>query len=115
MKVRLVPLNSCDKNGKAVLCRLPVGVGRRSDADVCLSDRWVSHRHCEVYEINGTVVVRDLGSRHGTFVNDLNVPESHITPGDRLTVGLTRFRVDYRHNPMIQHRPVRGQSALARC
>jgi pSer/pThr/pTyr-binding forkhead associated (FHA) protein len=114
MKVRLVPLNSCDKNGKAVLCRLPVVVGRCSDADVCLSDCWVSRRHCEVYEIDGTVVVRDLGSRHGTFVNGLDVPEAHLTPGDRLTVGLTKFRVDYRRNPMIQHRPVSGQSALAR-
>jgi pSer/pThr/pTyr-binding forkhead associated (FHA) protein len=115
MKVRLVPLDSCAQNGKIVLCRLPVVVGRHSDADVRLSDHWVSRHHCEVYEIDGTVVVRDLGSRHGTFVNGLNVPESHLTPGDRLTVGLTRFRVDHRRNPRIRNRPVGGEAAAARC
>ena len=56
----------------------------------------VSRVHCEISEINGTLLVRDLGSRNGTAVNGEYVKEAHLLPGDRLTVGLTKFEVRYK-------------------
>jgi len=79
-----------------VLKRLPVTIGRDSDADLRLSDPYVSHYHCKIDQISGTLVVRDLGSKNGTFVNGMYVTQSHLLPGDRLSIGDTKFRARYR-------------------
>ncbi len=73
------------------LARLPIVIGRGAEAEVCLDDRWVSRRHCQIDEVDGQLVVRDLGSKHGTLLNDRPIRESVLMPGDRLTVGLSEF------------------------
>jgi pSer/pThr/pTyr-binding forkhead associated (FHA) protein len=40
-------------------------------------------------------LVRDLDSKNGTAVNGQYVREAHLLPGDRLTIGLTSFQVQY--------------------
>jgi pSer/pThr/pTyr-binding forkhead associated (FHA) protein len=54
----------------------------------------VSRLHCEIHQINGRLVVLDLESRHGTFVNGYRVPFAHLMPGDILRLGKTRLVVD---------------------
>lgn len=56
----------------------------------------VSRRHCEVAVEDDEVVVRDLGSSNGTFVNGQRVKQAEVVPGDLLTVGPVVFvvRVD---------------------
>jgi pSer/pThr/pTyr-binding forkhead associated (FHA) protein len=44
-------------------------------------------------------LVRDLDSKNGTAVNGQYVKEAHLLPGDRLTVGLTSFQVQYKRSP----------------
>jgi pSer/pThr/pTyr-binding forkhead associated (FHA) protein len=78
-----------------VLDRLPAIVGRSLGVDVRLDDQWVSRLHCEISRLNGTLIVRDLESRHGTFVNGERIQETHLLPGDRLTVGMTSLEVRY--------------------
>jgi len=39
--------------------------------------------------------VRDLDSMQGTFVNGFHIAQSHLLPGDGLTVGALRLRVLY--------------------
>jgi pSer/pThr/pTyr-binding forkhead associated (FHA) protein len=95
MTVRLVGLDEHIFPQCQVLDRLPAILGRNPDAVVRLSDRWVSRFHCEIRrDRNGTLVVRDLSSKHGTFVNGRKVTESLLVPGDRLSVGLTSFLVE---------------------
>lgn len=96
MKAKLISLDAGALELKIVLDKLPAIVGRGPDADIYLDDRWTSRIHCEISELNGTLLVRDLESRHGTFVNGECVAEAHLRPGDRLTVGLTGFEVRYR-------------------
>ena len=115
MNVRLVSVNTCTPTNTIVLHSLPVVVGRSPDADVRLADCWVSRRHCEIGEIEGTLVVRDLGSRHGIFVNGLQVPETHLMPGDKLTVGSTIYRVDYKRRAVMPPLPEAKQEALTSC
>lgn len=95
MKVRLVALSSVDHDRKLSLNGHPVVLGRSPEADVRIDDRWVSRRHCELAEIDGTVVVRDLGSTHGTYVNGRQISEARLRPDDKLTVGLTSFVASY--------------------
>lgn len=75
--------------------QLPITIGRGDDASVCVHDRWVSRRHCEVDAIDGALVVRDLGSKHGTFVNGEIVTQAVLKPGDQLGVGLSTFVAVY--------------------
>lgn len=81
------------------LVDLPLRLGRGPDADVQLGDRWVSREHCEIDSADEALVVRDLGSKHGTFVNGRSVMEAELHPGDELNIGLTRFVVEYQGSP----------------
>jgi pSer/pThr/pTyr-binding forkhead associated (FHA) protein len=98
MKAKLIGLDNYGPKTQIVLERLPVVIGRNPEADVRLDDRWVSRVHSEISEINGTLVVRDLDSRNGTLVNGQYIKEAHLPSGDRLTVGLTSFEVQYKRS-----------------
>jgi hypothetical protein len=75
-------------------------VGRAEAADVHIEDECISRYHCEIAAINGTLWVRDLGSANGVLVNGFHETQSHLMPGDRLTIGETSFLVEYaRHAP----------------
>jgi pSer/pThr/pTyr-binding forkhead associated (FHA) protein len=99
MKVNLINISPGMPTVRHRLKRLPAIVGRMPGADLVVEDRWVSRIHCEISEIDGTLVVRDLGSRNGTMVNGHHVKEAHLLPGDRLTVGLSSFHVQYKRAP----------------
>jgi len=95
MEVELTPVDSSTENRRIVLDKLPVMIGQSPDAGIHLDDHLVSRHHCEINVSKGTLVVRDLGSMLGTFVNGLNVTRALLMPGDKLTVGVTSFLVDY--------------------
>lgn len=96
MKARLVSADPGVARHDISLTEFPVVIGRSAEADLRLSDCWVSRRHCEIDVVGDTLVVRDLNSRHGTFVNGRSVREVHLLPGDRLTVGLTSLLAEYK-------------------
>jgi predicted component of type VI protein secretion system len=96
MKVKLVAVRPRSAKRTIVLDELPVVVGRDPDAHISLDDSWVSRQHCEIDENEGALVIRDLRSRNGTFVNGRRVQEEELAPGDRLTIGIASFQVQYR-------------------
>jgi pSer/pThr/pTyr-binding forkhead associated (FHA) protein len=93
METKLISDNGEIFESEFPLDKLPLIIGRSPKAALRVRDRWVSHRNCEVLKIDGSLVVRDLGSRNGTLVNGQHVTEAPLTPGDRLTVGMTTFVV----------------------
>ena len=96
MKIKLISLDSWTAPRKIVAGKLPITVGRGDETDVQLEDRWASRQHCQIEAIGGTLVVRDLRSRHGTFINGHPVTEGHLMPGDKLTIGMSSFIAQYR-------------------
>lgn len=83
------------KAGKVRL-RLPTMIGRGVDADVKVRNSLISRRHCEVYEFEGELAVRDLGSSNGTFVNAERITQpTFLGPGDELQVGTIVMRAAY--------------------
>src|SRR5215217_3571059 len=57
-------------------------------------DPELSGRHAQVYEVDGYLVVHDLGSTNGTFVNGNRVTEpTYLQPGDELRLGRTTLEV----------------------
>jgi pSer/pThr/pTyr-binding forkhead associated (FHA) protein len=70
-------------------------IGRAEDADIVLADSQVSRRHARLApDGGGGVVVEDLGSSNGTFINQqqLHAP-ALLRPGDDLLVGVTVLEV----------------------
>ena len=80
-------------NGTTVeLDAADVCIGREPGNKVCVQSAWVSRRHCMLRRENGGVVVQDLESRNGTFVNGIPVIRQELKHGDLLTVGDCSFR-----------------------
>jgi pSer/pThr/pTyr-binding forkhead associated (FHA) protein len=95
MNARLTCLDFGTSPDEILLNELPLVIGRGEDCLICLDDRWVSRRHCEIVASAGYLVVRDLGSKYGTFVNGRQVREIRLSPGDMLSVGLSNFIARY--------------------
>jgi|GEM_PF-1575900 len=95
MRITLVPLTGPKGRAAIVLARLPVVVTSLHRTGLAAGAYTVSDRHCELDEEDGVLVVRDLGSRHGTFVNQARVTRAYVWPGEILSVGLNRFLVQY--------------------
>lgn len=62
-------------------------LGREGENEFLVPHPSVSRHHCEVWLTDEAVLVRDLGSRNGTFVNDERVEEAQIFTGQTLRVG----------------------------
>lgn len=83
--------------------KLPTIIGRGKGATLLLPHPLVSRQHCEIYEDNGQLVVRDMGSLNGTFVNNTRLTEPVYLPsGDLLTIGDVTFRAEYTSDPNLQ-------------
>ena len=68
-------------------------VGRGSRAQLRLVDDPHFSRNHFLLEVNPPrVLLRDLGSRNGTFVNGHPVKQCHVNPGDVISGGRTRIR-----------------------
>ena len=71
-------------------------LGRGTDCDLRLVDPGVSRHHAEIRVEDDDVVLVDLGSTNGTFVNGQPVRRVALTDGTRVTLGRTTlvFRRD---------------------
>lgn len=76
--------------------RLPMVVGRRRDSDLVIMHKSVSRQHCELFEQDGELMVRDNNSANGSFVNNRQITETALRPGDKLRVGPITFRAEFR-------------------
>jgi pSer/pThr/pTyr-binding forkhead associated (FHA) protein len=71
-----------------------VMVGRHPQCDVRLDCNWVSLRHCVLTKDGGEVVVRDLGSTNGTWINGQRVERGRLKPGDEMSIAHIRYRLE---------------------
>ena len=70
-------------------------IGRHDDCLIRIRSSQVSRRHCELFEEGNKLMLRDLGSSNGTFVNGKRVlGQQTLKPGDVLTIGGVTLRVD---------------------
>src|SRR5690242_2455508 len=96
MDAKLVVVGGKASKGEVKL-KLPTVLGRSRDAGLAIAHPNVSRRRCEIREVEGALVVKDLGSSNGTLVNDEVIQEVVLKPGDTLTVGPLVFRAEYKH------------------
>lgn len=69
-------------------------IGRLEDNAFQLAEPSVSSHHCEVFLRGTDIVVKDLNSTNGTFVNGEKVTEAVIKPGQLLRLGQIELRLE---------------------
>jgi len=72
----------------------PVTIGRSPDNDIPVDNLAVSNHHAKVYFEAGRMVVEDLDSLNGTFVNDLRIERATLHDGDNIHIGKHKIKVD---------------------
>ncbi|MBZ5527564.1 MAG: FHA domain-containing protein [Acidobacteriia bacterium] len=72
----------------------PIGIGRAPDNELPVDNPAVSNYHAKIYAEAGKLVVEDLNSLNGTFVNDLRVERAALHDGDQIHVGKHHIKVD---------------------
>lgn len=70
------------------LVRAITRLGRGSETDIRVDDPGCSRNHCEII-LGQPVLVRDLGSTNGTFVNGVKITEAPIEDGGSVSLGST--------------------------
>jgi len=71
-----------------------VTIGRSPDNDLAVDNLAVSNHHARVYYEGSRLVVEDLDSLNGTFVNDLRVERATLHDGDSIWIGKHHIKVD---------------------
>lgn len=97
MNVRFVVTKPAAK-AKTFPIRLPIVVGRSEEAKFRIQQDRVSRKHCEFFEQEGRVYLRDLGSTNGTLLDGELVETSVKIPlesGAVVQVGSLAFRVEF--------------------
>lgn len=76
----------------------PLRIGREQGAGMLtLTSSSVSRTHCELFMQNGRMIVRDLGSSNGTWLNGKRLEsnrDASVKPGDRLEIGSKKERFE---------------------
>jgi pSer/pThr/pTyr-binding forkhead associated (FHA) protein len=100
-----IPDAPVDVSGSALVVRsgggragesfVPAGdrtlIGRSPDCDIFLDDVTVSRRHAELLREGDRLVIRDLGSLNGTFVNRRRIESAVLEDDDELQIGKYRL------------------------
>jgi pSer/pThr/pTyr-binding forkhead associated (FHA) protein len=77
-------------------------IGRGPDCDLRLNAAAISRHHCLLRLRGDDVVVLDLGSSNGTYVNGQRVrSQTSLHDGDRLSVGEVDFQVEVASESVI--------------
>ena len=69
-------------------------IGRVPDNDFQIPEASVSSHHCELLLQGKDVLVKDLDSTNGTFINGERVTETLLKPGQILRLGMIEMRLE---------------------
>ena len=70
------------------LLRTPFTLGRQGDNDLVLLDSRISRHHAQIIQNEQGYFIEDMGSRHGTFVNNERITSAPLKTGDQLSLGV---------------------------
>ncbi len=73
---------------RAALDALPFSIGRQAGNSLVLRDNRASRNHCQIVFENGSYVIEDLNSRHGTWVNGLQIARHVLRNSDHIEFGI---------------------------
>jgi two-component system response regulator GlrR len=104
LRVVLTPAKG--KKIEAPLGVSPLVIGSDPDCDVLVSDPRVSRKHCEIRREGRAVIIKDLGSKNGTFIERVPVREAYLEPKLVVVIGDARLVLEApRGSAMVQLSP----------
>ncbi len=68
-------------------------LGRQADCDICIPLSEISRKHARLKPAPDGVLVEDLDSANGTYINGKRVHDGVLKPGDELALDTVRFRL----------------------
>lgn len=83
---------------KAISVTPPAVIGRSREVQLTVAHPMISRQHCEIFEVDGLLMIRDLGSLNGTVVQGQRIAEAPLCPDDEFTVGPLTFRAEYEYH-----------------
>ena len=69
-------------------------VGRVEDNAILIAEPSVSSHHAEIHVVEKDVIIKDLGSTNGSFINGEKITESVLKAGQVLRLGQVELRLD---------------------
>ncbi|MGH7145851.1 MAG: HD domain-containing phosphohydrolase [Planctomycetota bacterium] len=69
-------------------------LGRDPKCNAQLKDKGASRNHSEIFRVGEMCLIRDLGSRNGTYVNDERIEEELLREGDVIRIATTELIFD---------------------
>lgn len=99
MQVNLVPITG----GESLSLKKTVTlIGRKEGCDLRLNHKSISKQHCVLVQVDGVLLLRDLGSTNGTRLNGKRIRRAAVTNNDQLSVAGLNFKVLFGNTPMPQ-------------
>src|SRR5258708_31583558 len=98
----LVVIYGLELGRKYNLDQANVIIGRSSKSDVQIDQESVSRNHAKIINTGKSIILRDLGSTNGTYVNDQLIDEYVLRDGDFIKTAPTIFKflsAANTHNP----------------
>ena len=86
-------------------------VGRLDDNTFQIAEQSVSSHHCEILLKGNDVIVRDLDSTNGTYINGEKISEKVLKPGQILRLGNIEARLEGDGAPTPGAAPAAGAAA----
>jgi pSer/pThr/pTyr-binding forkhead associated (FHA) protein len=103
---KLISISGANRGQSYVLSEKTT-LGRKEDNNIVLSSSKISKNHCVLEIKNNELIVKDLNSSNGTFVNGFLVQEKKLISGDQILVGNFVFQVvNTQSNKKINHEQV---------
>lgn len=88
----LVVISGAELGKKYALAQSSTLIGRSPKTDIQLDEDAVSRNHAMIVNEGPRIMVRDLGSTNGTYVNDVPIKELELRDADQLKIGRTIFK-----------------------
>ncbi|MBN1396132.1 MAG: FHA domain-containing protein [Pirellulales bacterium] len=104
MDAKLIVVGGKASKGEISL-KLPMTIGRSREAELTIAHPMISRRHCELFEADGLLMIRDLDSLNGTLVAGRRIKESPLPPDGEFTIGPLTFRARYQYEGDIDALP----------
>ena len=77
-------------------------IGTSADSTVVIEDNSVSEHHCEIFKRDGEIMLKDLGSASGTYVDGQRVMEAMLKPYQTLRVGNVEFSIEKNETKAVE-------------
>ena len=100
LRCQAIVVDGPDRGRACSLAEGEMIIGSHIDCDLTLTDERVSGRHVGIRAVEGRFVVRDLGSRNGTWYEGSRVSEVTVSAGSTLMVAKTPLRIEPEAQPL---------------